>query len=108
MDYIISYNTYRKHAKKYNIKDKTNNGKPVTYNKLKHRVEQFESNKNSKRNKYDEHIPFCQTLEYNELDTLTELPSKKEQPKEIKTLLISYMNDEIDHDELMSNFVKNN
>ena len=48
MDYIISYNTYRKHAKKYNIKDKTNNGKPITYNKLKHRIVQFESKKHKK------------------------------------------------------------
>ena len=38
MDHIISYNTYRKHAKKLNIEDKTIIGKPSTYNKLKHRT----------------------------------------------------------------------
>ena len=48
MDYIISYNTYRKHAEKYNIKDKTKNGKPITYNKLKHRVD---DHLNKKKNK---------------------------------------------------------
>ncbi len=78
MDIIISYNTYRKHAEKYNIKDKTKNGKPITYNKLKHRIDDY---LNKRKNK--------------ELTT-------------IKNMLIAYMNDDIEHDELMSNFVKKN
>ena len=106
MDYIISYHTYRKHAEKYNIKDKTKNGKPITYNKLKHRVEQFKSKTNSKRNKYDEHIPFCQTSEYNELDLLTELPSKQQ----LHNYMIKYVNGEINEqflNKVMHRYVEN-
>ena len=97
MDYIISYNTYRKHAEKYNIKDKTKNGKPITYNKLKHRVDDHLNKKKNKTNNYDarlcidEHIPFCQTSEYNELDLLTELPSKQQ----LHNYMIKYVNGEI-------------
>ena len=76
MDYTISYNTYRKLAKKYNIKDRTNNGQPVTYNKLKHRVDDYMSKR------------------------------KPEKPEPFKSLLMSYMNDEIGHDEFMTNFIK--
>ena len=42
---IISYYTYRKLANIYDIKYKTKSNKPVTYNKLKHRIVQFESKK---------------------------------------------------------------
>ena len=38
-----SYYAYRRIANKHDIKDKTITGKPVTYNKLKHRVDQFEN-----------------------------------------------------------------
>ncbi len=76
MNYIISYDKYRSYSKKYNIKYKTKNGKPITYNKLKHRVD---DHLNKRKNK--------------ELTT-------------IKNMLIAYMNDDIEHDELMSNFVK--
>ena len=72
MDIIISYNTYRKHAKKYNIKDKTNNGKPITYNKLKRRVDQFESKKHQPSKKQLLHNTIRQYLgdeiDYNVLN----------------------------------------
>ena len=71
---IISYNTYRRIAKKHNIKDKTNNGKPVTYKKLRNRIQ---NHKNLQ---------------------------KKKQADVITSLLIAYLNDKINHDELMSNF----
>ena len=75
MDYIISYNTYRKYARKYNIKDKTNNGKPITYNKLKHRIDDYMNKQKSAK------------------------------PEPFKALLMSYMNDKIDHAEFMTNFI---
>ena len=37
--HIISYNTYRRIAKKHYIKDKTSSGKPVTYKKLRNRIQ---------------------------------------------------------------------
>ncbi len=69
---IISYNTYRRIAKKHNIKDKTSSGKPVTYKKLRNRIQNHKN------------------------------VSKKRNTNEIMTLLITYLNDKIDHDELMS------
>jgi hypothetical protein len=42
---IISYYTYRRIANKHDIKVETITGKPVTYNKLKHRVDDFERKK---------------------------------------------------------------
>ena len=36
---MTSYNTYRRIAKKHDIKEKTNNGKPVTYKKLRNQIE---------------------------------------------------------------------
>ncbi len=69
---IISYNTYRRIAKKHNIKDETSSGKPVTYKKLRNRIQ-------------------------NHKNVL-----KKKQADGIMSLLITYLNDKIDHDELMS------
>lgn len=71
MDYIISYNTYRKYARKHDIKDETNNGKPITYNKLKHRIDDYMNKKKPKK------------------------------PEPFKALLMSYMNDKIDHASLV-------
>ena len=75
MDYIISYNTYRKYARKHDIEYKTNNGKPITYNKLKHRIDDYMNKKKPKK------------------------------PDPFKALLMSYMNDKIDHDEFMTTFI---
>ena len=69
---IISYNTYRRIAKKHNIKDKTSSGKPVTYKKLRNRIQHRKN------------------------------VLKKRSANEIMTWLIAYLNDKIDHDELMS------
>ena len=69
---IVSYNTYRRIAKKHNIKDKTSNGKPVTYKKLRNRIQ-------------------------NHKNVL-----KKRNTNRLMSLLIAYLNDKIDHDELMS------
>ena len=69
---IISYNTYRRIAKKHNIKDKTSSGKPVTYKKLRNRIQNHKN------------------------------VSKKRNANDIMTWLTAYMNDEIDHDEMMS------
>jgi len=70
--HIISYNTYRRIAKKQNIKDKTISGKPVTYKKLRNRIQNHKN-----------------------------LQKKKEKDG-IRSWLIAYLNDKIDHDELMS------
>ena len=70
--HIISYNTYRRIAKKHYIKDKTSSGKPVTYKKLRNRIQ------NHKK------------------------MQKKKQTDGIMSLMIKYLNDKIDHDELMS------
>ena len=69
---IVSYNTYRRIAMKHDIKDKTGCGKPVTYKKLRNRIQ-------------------------NHKNVL-----KKRNTKGIMSLLIAYLNDKIDHDELMS------
>ena len=69
---IISYNTYRRIAKKHNIKDKTISGKPVTYKKLRNRIQNHKN------------------------------VSKKRNTNEIMTWLSAYINDKIDHAELMS------
>ena len=69
---IVSYNTYRRIAKKHDIKDETNNGKPVTYKKLRNRIQ-------------------------NHMNVL-----KKRNTNEIMSMMIAYLNDKIDHDELMS------
>ena len=45
-----SYCTYRRIANKHDIKVETITGKPVTYNKLKHRADQFEHKKRSNMN----------------------------------------------------------
>ena len=70
--HIISYNTYRRIAKKHDIKDETNNGKPLTYKKLRNRIQ-------------------------NRKDVL-----KKRNTNGIMSLMIRYLNDTIDRDELMS------
>ena len=72
-----SYYTYRRIANKHDIKVETITGKPITYNKLKHRVDQFE---NKKRNDLDNN------------NTLTE--------KHMINHMIRYMNCEIDDNEL--------
>ena len=41
----MNYNTITRYCDQYNIKRYTDNDKPLTYNKLKHVVEQFESKK---------------------------------------------------------------
>ena len=41
----MHYNKSIRYCNKYNIKRYTDNDKPLTYNKLKHVVEQFESKK---------------------------------------------------------------
>ena len=69
--HIISYNTYRRIAKKHNIKDKTSSGKPVTYKKLRNRIQ---NHKNLQ---------------------------KKKQKDGIMSLMIKYLNDKIDHEKLM-------
>ena len=69
---LTSYNTYRRIAKKHDIKDETNNGKPSTYKKLRNRTQ-------------------------NHMDAL-----KKRNTNGIMSLMIKYLNDTIDHDELMS------
>ena len=69
---VISYSTYRRIARKHNIRDTTSNGKPVTYKKLRNRIQNHKST------------------------------HKKKQADGIMSLLITYLNDKIDHDELMS------
>ena len=69
---IVSYNTYRRIAKKHDIKDTTSNGKPLTYKKL--------------RNKIQNHMHVL----------------KKRNTNGIMSLMIKYLNDKIDHNELMS------
>ena len=71
--HIISYNTYSRIAMKHDIKDKTNNGKPLTYKKLRNRIQ-------------------------NHMNVL-----KKRNTNGILSLVIAYLNDKIDHEELMSN-----
>ena len=68
----VSYNTYRRIAKKYNIKDTTSSGKPVTYKKLRNRIQ-------------------------NRRNVL-----KKRNTNGIMSLLIAYLNDKLEHDEMMS------
>ena len=48
---IISYYTYRRIANTHDIKVEAITGKPITYNRLKHRVDQFENKKHSNINK---------------------------------------------------------
>ena len=69
---ITPYNTYRRIAMKHDIKDKTSSGKPVTYKKLRNRIQ-------------------------NHKNVL-----KKRNTNRFMFLLIAYLNDKIDHDELMS------
>ena len=68
----MSYNTYRRIAKKYDIRDTTSSGKPVTYKKLRKRIQ---NRKNV---------------------------SKKRNTNGIMSLLIAYLNDKLDHNEMMS------
>ena len=68
----VSYNTYRRIAKKYDVKDTTSSGKPVTYTKLRNRIQ-------------------------NHKNVL-----KKRNTNRIMSVLLAYLNDKIDHDELMS------
>ena len=69
---ITSYNTYRRIAMKHDIKDKTSSGKPLTYQKLRNRIQ-------------------------NHMNVL-----KKTNTNGIMSMMIAYLNDKIDHDELMS------
>jgi CRISPR/Cas system CMR-associated protein Cmr3 (group 5 of RAMP superfamily) len=57
---------------KHDIKDKTSSGKPVTYKKLKNRIQNHKN------------------------------VSKKRRTNGIMSLMIAYLDDRIDHDELMS------
>ena len=68
----VSYNTYRRIAKKYDVKDTTSSGKPVTYKKLRNRIQ-------------------------NRRNVL-----KKRNTNGIMSLLIAYLNDKLEHDEMMS------
>ena len=72
-----SYYTYRRIANKHDIKVETITGKPVTYHKLKHRVDQFEHKKRSSMNRRN---------------TLTE--------QDMRNHMVRYMNCEIDDKEL--------
>ena len=45
MDNIISYNTYTKKANKYLIKCYTKGGKRITYNKLRHKIIDYDNKK---------------------------------------------------------------
>jgi hypothetical protein len=78
---IISYYTYRRFANKHGIKNKTITGKPVTYNKLKHRVDQFE---NKKRSDMDNNNTLT--------DTITE--------QQLHNNMVKYINCEIDENEM--------
>ena len=100
----MNYNKIINYCNKYNIKRYTDLGKPLTHNKLKNIIN---DHTNKKRNTYYEIIPFCKTSEYNELDMLTELAHKKHKPKHepFKTLLMSYFNDELNHEDFMYNFI---
>ena len=69
---LTPYNTYRRISMKHDIKDKTSSGKPVTYKKLRNQIQ-------------------------NHKNVL-----KKKNTNGIMSLLIAYLNDKIDHDELMS------
>ena len=40
---VISYNTYSRIASKHDIEDKTSNGKPVNYKKLRNRIQNHEN-----------------------------------------------------------------
>ena len=68
----VSYNTYRRIAKKYGVKDTTSSGKPVTYKKLRNRIQ-------------------------NRKNVL-----KKRNTNGIMSLLIAYLNGKLEHDEMMS------
>ena len=78
---IISYYTYRRIANKHDIKDKTITGKPVTYNKLKHRVDQFETK---------------QHIKMKTNSTLAETTTEQQLHKNV----MKYINSEIDENEL--------
>ena len=78
---IISYYTYRRIANKHNIKVETITGKTITYNRLKHRVDQFENKKHSNMNK---------------IGTLTETLTEQQ----LNNNMLKYINSEIDEDEL--------
>ena len=68
----VSYNTYRRIAKKYGVKDTTSSGKPVTYKKLRNRIQ-------------------------NRKNVL-----KKRNTNGIMSLLIAYLNGKLEQYELMS------
>ena len=72
-----SYYTYLRIANKHDIKDKTITGKQITYNKLKHRVDQFENKKRSNMNTNK---------------TITE--------QQLHTNMVKYINCEIDENEM--------
>jgi len=78
---VISYHTYQRIAIKHDIKYETVTGKPVTYNKLKHRIDQFEHKKRSSMNKRN---------------TLTEAITEQQ----LHDNRVKYINSEIDEHEL--------
>ena len=78
---IISYYTYRRIANKHDIKVKAITGKPITYNRLKHRFDQFENKKHSNMNK---------------INTLTETTTEQQ----LHNNMLKYINHQIDETEL--------
>ena len=78
---IISDYTYRRIPNKHDIKYETITGKPVTYNKLKHRIDQFEHKKRSNM-----HNNNAST------ETITE--------QQLHSNIVKYINSEIDETEL--------
>ena len=78
---IMSYYTYRRIANKHDIKYETITGKPITYNRLEHRVDQFENKKRS---------------DMTHENTLTEAITEQQ----LHHKMLKYINSEIDENEL--------
>ena len=78
---VISYHTYQRIAIKHDVTYETITGKPVTYNKLKHRIDQFEHKKRS---------------DMTNKNTLTEAVTEQQ----LYTNIVKYINSEIDDNEL--------
>ena len=65
----MNYNRIITYCDKYNIKRYTDNDKPLTYNKLKHVVEQFENTKHQLSQKQRKYNSILKYLE-DEIDEL--------------------------------------
>jgi response regulator of citrate/malate metabolism len=59
----MNYNKITRYCDKYNIKRYTDLGVPLTYNKLKHRVDQFENKKHKLSRKQQIHNNILKYLE---------------------------------------------